>query len=62
MSYPSNPGIHWKQAATRCAVEGCARTRRKGWSTCTLVEHYNLGRSLYGAGRIAPIPAPKAER
>lgn len=49
---------HWKHNATRCAVVGCERTRRKGWSTCSLSVHYSLGRSLYGAGRIEPIPAP----
>ncbi len=46
---------HWKHNATRCAVIGCERTRKKGWSTCTLWNHYPAGRSLYGAGRIAPI-------
>lgn len=49
---------HWKHTATRCAVEGCDRTRKQGWSTCELSTHYPLGRSLYGAGRIDPIPAP----
>lgn len=44
---------HWKEAATRCAVIGCERTRNKGWSTCSA--HYSAGKSLYGAGRIAPI-------
>ena len=52
---------HWKHTATRCAVEGCERTRRKGWSTCGDIDHHALGRSLYGAGRIAPIPASVAE-
>lgn len=46
---------HWKQTATRCAVIGCERTRVKGWSTCLRWNHYPAGRSLYGAGRIAPI-------
>lgn len=49
---------HWKHAATRCAVEGCELTRKRGWSTCGLAAHYPLGASLAGAGRIAPIPAP----
>lgn len=52
---------HWKHTATRCAVIGCDRQRRKGWSTCSLIAHYALGRSLYGAGRIEPIPAPDAK-
>lgn len=46
---------HWKYRATRCAVIGCDRTRRKGWSTCTLLAHYPAGKQLAGAGRIAPI-------
>jgi hypothetical protein len=50
---------HWKYRATRCAVEGCDRTRKKGWSTCTLLTHYPLGKSLYGAGKIDPIPNPE---
>jgi len=50
---------HWKYTATRCAVVGCDRQRRKGWSTCSLIAHYALGRSLYGAGRIEPIPNPE---
>lgn len=50
---------HWKHTATRCAVEGCDRTRKKGWSTCELSAHYDLGQSLYGAGKIAPIPNPE---
>lgn len=49
---------HWKHTATRCAVEGCERQRRKGWSTCTLATHYPLGQQLAGLGRIEPIPAP----
>lgn len=52
---------HWKYKATRCAVVGCSRTRVKGWSTCATVAHKPLGQSLYGAGKIAPIPAPKGE-
>lgn len=54
-------GDHWKHRATRCAVEGCERQRRKGWSTCDLYNHYRLGKSLYGAGKIEPIPALAAE-
>lgn len=50
---------HWKHTATRCAVEGCEATRVKGWSTCRDLRHHALGKSLYGAGRIAPIPAPE---
>jgi hypothetical protein len=50
---------HWKYSATRCAVEGCERTRVKGWSTCGTYAHRPLGQSLYGAGKIEPIPAPK---
>lgn len=49
---------HWKHTATRCTVEGCESTRRKGWSTCARTDHYALGKSLYGAGRISPIPTP----
>jgi hypothetical protein len=52
---------HWKHRATRCAVEGCDRTRVKGWSTCALMAHKPLGQSLYGAGRIDPIPAPAVQ-
>lgn len=52
---------NWKHTATRCAVVGCERQRRKGWSTCTSVAHYNLGRSLYGAGRIEPIHPPQGK-
>jgi hypothetical protein len=52
---------HWKRRATRCAVEGCDRTRVKGWSTCRLLTHYGLGKSLYGAGKIDPIPAPRRD-
>jgi hypothetical protein len=51
---------HWKHRATRCAVEGCDRPRRKGWSTCGDIDHHALGRSLYGAGAIRPIPAALA--
>jgi hypothetical protein len=51
---------HWKHRATRCAVIGCESTRRKGWSTCVRFDHYPLGKSLYGAGKIAPIPDPAA--
>lgn len=50
---------HWKHTATRCAVIGCDRQRRKGWSTCSTAAHHALGKSLYGAGRIAPIQPPK---
>jgi len=39
---------HWKHTATRCAVEGCERTRVKGWSTCALIAHHQQGVSLYG--------------
>lgn len=39
---------HWKHAATRCAVEGCESTRRKGWSTCARFDHHARGVSLYG--------------
>jgi len=39
---------HWKYHATRCAVEGCERTRVKGHSTCSHLPHYNRGVSLYG--------------
>jgi hypothetical protein len=46
---------HWKHTATRCAVIGCERQRVKGWSTCNLMTHYPAGKSLYSAGRIAPI-------
>jgi hypothetical protein len=50
---------HWKHRATRCAVEGCERTRRKGWTTCGLLAHYELGQSLYGLGpHNEPIRAP----
>jgi hypothetical protein len=51
---------HWKHTATRCAVENCERTRVKGWSTCALLTHYRLGKSLYGAGAIQSIPAAQA--
>lgn len=47
---------HWKHAATRCAVEGCEETRRKCWSTYDRLDHHAVGQSLYGAGRITPIP------
>lgn len=47
--------MHWKEKACQCAVIGCTRRRKPGWSTCTLWNHYPAGRSLYGAGRIAPI-------
>lgn len=46
---------HWKETATRCAVIGCSERRVKGWSTCRRWNHYPAGKSLYGAGRIAPI-------
>lgn len=49
---------HWKHRATRCAVVGCDRQRVKGWSTCALIAHYKLGKSLYGAGHIEPIYPP----
>ncbi len=39
---------HWKHTATRCAIEGCERTRRKGWTTCPLIGHIEKGVSLYG--------------
>ena len=52
---------HWKHTATRCAVVGCDRQRRKGWSTCTLAAHFKLGRSLCGAGRIEPITISEEE-
>lgn len=39
---------HWKHAATRCAMPECDRTRRKGWTTCALIGHYERGVSLYG--------------
>jgi hypothetical protein len=39
---------HWKHAATRCAVEGCERTRVKGRTTCARIGHYERGVSLYG--------------
>lgn len=39
---------HWKHNATRCAVEGCDRTRVKGRTTCALLGHYERGVSLYG--------------
>lgn len=39
---------HWKHRATRCAIDGCERTRHKGWTTCALFDHYPLGVSLYG--------------
>jgi hypothetical protein len=40
--------MHWKERATRCAVDECERTRRKGWSTCPLIGHAEQGVSLYG--------------
>ena len=39
---------HWKHRATRCAIDGCERTRMKGWTTCTSAGHYVRGLSLYG--------------
>lgn len=39
---------HWKHRATRCAVEGCERTRMKGWTTCGVVSHFAQRVSLYG--------------
>ena len=60
MNQNPEPRPHWKHTATRCAVEGCDRTRRKGWSTCPVTTHYKLGQSLYGAGRIAAIRNPEA--
>ena len=48
----TSPQPHWKHTATRCAVEGCDRTRVKGWSTCALIAHKPLGKQLAGAGRI----------
>lgn len=45
---------HWKQRATECAVDGCERTRRKGWTTCTLLDHHERGVSLYGLKRGKP--------
>ncbi len=45
---------HWKHVATRCAVEGCESTRRKGWSTCGRFDHYPLGVGLYGLAPRAP--------
>lgn len=42
---------HWKHTATRCAVEGCERTRQKGRTTCALFGHAERGVSLYGLGR-----------
>jgi hypothetical protein len=50
---------HWKHRATRCAVEGCERTRVKGHSTCSLLTHHRLGKPLAGAGKIEPIPPPE---
>lgn len=50
---------HWKHRATRCAVEGCERQRRRGWSTCDRYDHYPLGQSLVGADRIESIPTPE---
>lgn len=50
---------HWKHTATRCAVEGCERTRRKGWTTCAIIGHAERGVSLYGlapkAAKLLPI-------
>lgn len=45
---------HWKYTATRCAVDGCERTRVKGWSTCALISHRQQGVSLYGLAPKAP--------
>jgi hypothetical protein len=39
---------NWRYTATRCAMEGCERTRRKGWTTCALFGHAERGVSLYG--------------
>ncbi len=45
---------HWKHTATRCAVEGCENTRRKGWTTCAIATHNADGVSLYGLAPKAP--------
>lgn len=45
---------HWKYSATRCAMPGCENTRKKGWTTCTLIGHYDRGVSLYGLAPKAP--------
>ena len=45
---------HWKHRATRCAVDGCERTRCKGWTTCALLAHHARGVSLYGLKSGAP--------
>ena len=50
---------HWKHRATRCAVVGCEATRRKGWSTCGKLDHFQAGQPLKGAGRIEPITLPE---
>ncbi len=55
MSYP-----HWKHNATRCAVEGCERTRSKGRTTCSLATHSAQGVSLYGLAPKAPKLKPPA--
>jgi hypothetical protein len=51
---------HWKNTATLCAVEGCERTRVKGWSTCARTWHKTQGKPLAGAGKIEPIPNPES--
>lgn len=51
---------HWKHAATRCAVEGCERTRRKGWTTCALIGHAEHGIPLRGLAPKAPKLRPFA--
>lgn len=56
---PPDQPVHWKHRATRCAVIGCERRRKQGWSTCSLMAHVGLGKHLQGAGKIEPIPAPK---
>jgi hypothetical protein len=52
---------HWKHTATRCAVEGCERTRVKGWTTCAQVDHYAQGVSLYGLKTGEPRLLPPRE-
>lgn len=51
---------HWKHHATRCAIDGCERTRLKGWTTCGLVDHHARGVSLYGLRPGAPRLRPEA--
>lgn len=53
---------HWKHRATRCAMDGCERTRRKGWTTCALIGHAERGVSLYGLKRDEPRLLPPVER